>query len=208
MDSGIRLDLVWQRRADERMDHNGEALKNFLRQYAQMPDDELTEFAGKFNYKRVKRGQYLLRPGEVCKDFIFIGSGCVRYYVPADIELTVWLAFPNNLGSEIQSFISGEPSKFFLQAIEDTELYLLPKSSLVACYQTLPWTQEMIRKIWEEGIVHMIDRMISLQSEPAEKRYLDLIKDPDYLRMIPQKYLASYLGVTPTSLSRIRKKIR
>lgn len=124
------------------------------------------------------------------------------------MELTVWIAFPDYFGSEVQSFISGQPSRFFLQAIEDTELYVLPKSSLVACYQTLPRTQEMVRKIWEEGIVHIIDRMIYLQSEPAEKRYLDLIKDPDYLKLIPQKYLASYLGVTPTSLSRIRKKIR
>ncbi len=183
-------------------------LKRYLQQYAHWPEEALDEFVACFKTKKLKRGQYLLRAGELCRDFVFLESGCMRYYVPSETELTVWIAFPGNLGSEIQSFISEQPSRFFLQAIEPVELLSLPKSALLAYYQTMPQSQEMIRRIWEDGIVHIIDRMIALQCEPAEKRYLDLIRDPDYLRRIPQKYLASYLGITPTSLSRLRRKIK
>jgi CRP-like cAMP-binding protein len=183
-------------------------LKRYLQQYAQWPEGALDQFVASFKSKKLKRGQYVLRAGEVCRDFIFLESGCVRYFLPSEIELTVWIAFPGYLGSEVQSFISEQPSRFFLQAIEPVELLILPKSALLAFYQTVPPSQEMIRRIWEEGIVHIIDRMIALQCESAEKRYLDLIRDPAYLQMIPQKYLASYLGVTPSSLSRLRRKIR
>jgi len=183
-------------------------LKHYLRQYAEWPEGALDEFVASFKTKKLKRGQYLLRAGEVCREFVFLESGCLRYFVPSETELTVWLAFPGYLGSEVQSFISEQPSRFFVQAIEPVELRSLPKSALLAYYQTMPQSQEMIRRIWEEGIVHIIDRMIALQCEPAEKRYLDLIRDPDYLQRIPQKYLASYLGVTPSSLSRLRRSIR
>jgi CRP-like cAMP-binding protein len=183
-------------------------LKRYLQQYAQWPGQALDHFVASFKTKKIKRGQYLLRAGEVCRDFIFLESGCLRYFLPSEIELTVWIAFPGSLGSEVQSFISEQPSRFFVQAIEPVEVLSLPKSALLAFYQTQPPSQEMIRRIWEEGIVHIIDRMIALQCEPAEKRYLDLIRYPDYLQRIPQKYLASYLGVTPSSLSRLRRKIR
>jgi CRP/FNR family transcriptional regulator, anaerobic regulatory protein len=64
-----------------------------------------------------------------------------------------------------------------------------------------------MRKFWEDVILNLIKRFTALQTDSAEKRYLELLKKPDYLATIPQKYLASFIGVTPTSLSRIRKKI-
>ncbi|MCK6609293.1 MAG: hypothetical protein L6Q46_13490 [Flavobacterium sp.] len=64
-----------------------------------------------------------------------------------------------------------------------------------------------MRKIWEAALIMVIPRFSSLQNDTAEKRYLELMKNPELMRQIPQKYLASFIGVTPTSLSRIRKKI-
>ena len=67
--------------------------------------------------------------------------------------------------------------------------------------------QEMMRNFWEDVILNLIDRFTALQKDSAEKRYRDLLNKPAYLETIPQKYLASFIGVTPTSLSRIRKQI-
>jgi CRP-like cAMP-binding protein len=129
------------------------------------------------------------------------------YYIKEDIEVSVWFAFQQSSAIEVYSFISGNPSNYFLQAIEDSEILYLPKAELNKLYQHYPKMQEMMRNFWEDVILNLIDRFTALQKDSAEKRYLDLLNKPDYLETIPQKYLASFIGVTPTSLSRIRKQI-
>ena len=83
----------------------------------------------------------------------------------------------------------------------------MPKIELNKLYQTHPKMQEMMRKFWEDVILHLLERFTALQRDSAEKRYLDLLNKPELLQTIPQKYLASFIGVTPTSLSRIKKNI-
>jgi CRP-like cAMP-binding protein len=97
---------------------------------------------------------------------------------------------------------------YYLQAIEDSEIWYLPKTELLQLYKTHPVMQEMMRKFWEDAVLNLIERFTALQTDSAEKRYLDILHKPPYIQKIPQKYLASFIGVTPTSLSRIRKKIR
>jgi len=129
------------------------------------------------------------------------------FYLKDDIEVSVWFAFQQSSAIEIYSFISENPSDYFLQAIEDSEVLYLPKAELNKLYQHHPKMQEMMRNFWEDVILNLINRFTALQKDSAEKRYLDLLNKPAYLETIPQKYLASFIGVTPTSLSRIRKQI-
>ena len=183
-------------------------LKKFISQYVSLSEQELDDIAGKFRSKSVKKNNFLLRQGEVCKDLVFVQKGCLRlYYLADDVEVSVWFAFPYSSAIEIYSFISGEPTNYFLQAIEDAEVLFLPKSELDQLYLHQPKMQEMMRNFWEDVILNLISRFTALQTDSAEKRYLDLLKKPDYLNTIPQKYLASFIGVTPTSLSRIRRQI-
>jgi CRP-like cAMP-binding protein len=183
-------------------------LKKFLSNYINLSDDELEEIAGKFKGRAIKKNGYLLREGEICKDLVFVQKGCLRlYYMKDDIEISVWFAFQRSSAIEIYSFISGNPSNYFLQAIEDSEILHLPKAELNKLYQHHPKMQEMMRNFWEDVILNLISRFTALQKDSAEKRYLDLLNKPGYLQTIPQKYLASFIGVTPTSLSRIRKKV-
>ena len=185
-----------------------EHFKKFISDYTDTSDGLLEEIFRVTKPKRAKRGEYLLRAGETCRQFALITSGCTRlFYVPVEKEVTVWFGFPDNVGSEIQSFISGEPSKFYIEAIEDTQYLSISKVAFERLLSESPEWQIVVRKIWEETIVNIIDRLTAFQFQTAEQRYLELIQDPDYLQMIPQKYLASYLGITPTSLSRLRKKI-
>jgi CRP-like cAMP-binding protein len=183
-------------------------LKNFIGKYVKLPNAELEEIADKFKSKAVKKNSYLLRQGAICKDLVFVQKGCLRlYYLKDDIEVSVWFAFPQSSAIEIYSFISENPSNYFLQAIEDSEILYLPKTELNKLYQHQPKMQEMMRNFWEDVILNLINRFTALQKDSAEKRYLDLLNNPVYLETIPQKYLASFIGVTPTSLSRIRKQI-
>lgn len=129
------------------------------------------------------------------------------YYLKDDIEVSVWFAFQHSSAIEIYSFISGKPSDYFLQAIEDSEVLYLPKAELDKLYKNQPKMQEMMRNFWEDVLLNLINRFTALQKDSAEKRYLDILAKPSYLKIIPQKYLASFIGVTPTSLSRIRKQI-
>ncbi|MBC7827895.1 MAG: Crp/Fnr family transcriptional regulator [Chitinophagaceae bacterium] len=183
-------------------------LKIFISKYVTLSDVELEDITNKFKSKLVKKNNYLLRQGDTCRDLVFVQKGCLRlYYLKEEIEVSVWFAFQQSSAIEIYSFISEHPSNYFLQAIEDSELLYLPKTELNKLYQFQPKMQEMMRNFWEDVILNLINRFTALQKDSAEKRYLDLLNKPDYLETIPQKYLASFIGVTPTSLSRIRKQI-
>jgi CRP-like cAMP-binding protein len=183
-------------------------LKKFIAKYVTLSDAELEDITNKFKRKVVKKNDYLLKEGETCKDLVFVQKGCLRlYYMKDDMEVSVWFAFQQSSAIEIYSFISENPSNYFLHAIEDSEVLYLTKKELNKLYQYQPKMQEMMRNFWEDVILNLINRFTALQKDSAEKRYLDLLDNPDYLRTIPQKYLASFIGVTPTSLSRIRKQI-
>ena len=183
-------------------------LKKFISRFVTLSDDELDEITGKFKRKVIKKNDFVLRQGDTCKDFVFVDKGCLRlYYVKDGIEVSVWFAFQPSSAIEIYSFISEKPSNYFLQAIEDSEVLSLPKTELKKIYQSHPKMQEMMRNFWEAVLLDLISRFTALETDTAEKRYMDLLNNTDYLGTLPQKYLASFIGVTPTSLSRIRKKL-
>jgi len=184
-------------------------LKNFINNYVKLDDAELDDIVGRFQKRQVGKNDFLLREGDICSDLVFVQEGCLRlFYLTGDVEISVWFAFKNSSAIDIYSFISEKPSVYFLQAIEDSEVLYLPKAELLKLYQTHPKTQEMMRNFWEDAVLNIIDRFTALQRDSAEERYLQLLSKPPYLQKIPQKYLASFIGVTPTSLSRIRKNIR
>lgn len=183
-------------------------LKTFISKYADLSETELEDISNQYKSKVIKKNSYLLRQGETCKDLVFVKKGCLRlYYLKEGVEISVWFAFQHSSAIEIYSFISENPSDYFLQAIEDSEVLYLPKTELNQLYKNQPKMQKMMRNFWEDVILNLINRFTALQKDSAEKRYLDLLNKPDYLETIPQKYLASFIGVTPTSLSRIRKQI-
>lgn len=184
-------------------------LKIFLNEYASIPEEELEFIISKFKRKKIKKNDFLLQEGEICKDLVFVQSGCLRlYYIHEGIEVSVWFALKNSSAIEIHSFISETPTNNYLQAIEDSEILFLSKYELTNLYLKFPKMQEMMRKFWEVVIINLIERFTALQRDTAEQRYLDLLDKPELLLTIPQKYLASFIGVTPTSLSRIKKNIR
>ncbi len=186
-----------------------ERFLEFLKQYGPLPENCKDELVARLRTKTVKKNDQLLTPGNVGDQLFFVNSGCLRlFYLANGVDITVWFSFENTSAIELSSFLSGTPSAYYLEAIEDSEVLTLPKQELTQLYQRFPEMEKIMRCFWEDVILHLLKRFTALQKDTAEKRYLDLMNEPVYLQRIPQKYLASYIGVTPTSLSRIRRNIR
>jgi CRP-like cAMP-binding protein len=184
-------------------------LKKFIEQYGNLPKEGMDELIDKFKSGKIKKGELLLMQGQVCNKIFFVKKGCLRlYYIANEVEITVWFSFENNSAIELSSFLSGAPSDYFIEAIENSEILYLNKSELTRLYKKHPEMQKIMRAFWEDVILNLLKRFTALQKDSAAKRYLDLMSLPVYLQRIPQKYLASYIGVTPTSLSRIRRNIK
>ena len=98
-------------------------LKKFISEYVQLPEEVMLDVLSKFKKKIIKKNEFVLQEGEVCKDLIFVQSGCLRLYnIQDDIEVSVWFALKHSSAIEIYSFISETPTNYFLQAIETTEI--------------------------------------------------------------------------------------
>lgn len=186
-----------------------EKLKKFFEQYVELSQNVLNAIADKSVHKNIPKGKRLLSDGQICNRIYFVVKGCLRlYYIANDIETTVWFSFENNSAIELSSFLSGMPSEYCIESIEDSEVIVLHKSDLQELYKNHTALESVFRIFWENAIPILLKRFTALQKDSADKRYLDLMKNhPEFIMRIPQKYLASYIGITPTSLSRIRRNI-
>lgn len=185
-------------------------LRAFIEDNGQLSPAALHDFTSRFQRRRLPKGALLLRPGEVCRELLFVQSGCLRLYylAPDGADVSVWFAFPGYLTSELTSFLSEQPAHYAVEALADSEVLYLPRETLQQLYAAHPAISDMMRNVWEYVIVNVIGRFMALQQDSAEQRYRDLLRrQPQYVQLIPQKYLASYLGITPTSLSRIRRRL-
>ena len=144
--------------------------------------------------------------GHTCKTIYFVKEGCVRiYYFKEDIDITESFEFENAFVARAESLFTGKPSLKAIQAIEDTTLIGIDSSKLFQLFDSYPDLERLFRKIIETSYVNTVNRIESLQFNTAEERYFNLLKDhKNILKRIPLKFIASYLGITPVSLSRIR----
>jgi len=183
-------------------------LKSFITYYAQLTDVQLDRVIDKFVQRVVRKGRHILKQGQVCNQFVYTVKGNFRiYYRDKDgKEVTTWLVFDDMHATELASFITQQPTRFHVHAIQDSTIACIAHADLQQLYIDIPTFQQFGRKIAEEVAVGAIHRVVSFQYETAEKRYEKLLQKSEYLQKIPLKYVASFLGITDTSLSRIRRK--
>ncbi|MEP5792396.1 MAG: Crp/Fnr family transcriptional regulator [Cyclobacteriaceae bacterium] len=186
-----------------------QTLRNFFLQYGGKQIQYLDKIGSLARQKTIKKGSFLLEEGAICKNFYIVISGSFRlYYLKDGIDTSVWFSFKNNSSIELHSYISQSPSEYYIECIEDAEVIIISKSDIDLLCQTNPTIDALFKCFWQDVVQHLINRLTNLQKYSAEERYIKLIEDTDYLNQIPQKYIASYIGVTTTSLSRIRRKIK
>ncbi len=164
---------------------------------------EITRISRTLEFKK----NAILQPiGHTCKTIYFLNRGLARiFYFKEDKDITESFAFENQILARIESLFTGKPSKKGIQLLEDTEVVAIASAELFSLYDRFPDIERLMRKITERAFVDTVNRIESIQFHTAEERYSDLLaKKPDVLKRVPLKFIASYLGITQVSLSRIR----
>lgn len=184
-------------------------LSDFIKSQINISDSDLETILSNFDEQTIKKDRFLIKRGQVVTSYFFIKSGGLRiYFDKDDKQITGWLAFQNDFFTELNSLKSGQPTQFSIQTIEDTILLSISKTQMDSLYNKFSSWQQFGRQIWEDAFLKVVNGILSYQTLTAEERYLNMMKQSDLLQRVPLKQLASYLGITQTSLSRLRKSIK
>ena len=160
--------------------------------------------------KKLRKKQYLLQEGDVCKYIAFVEKGALKSYVidEAGTERITQFALEGWTISDLYSFLTGEPATYTIDAIEDAELILISKAAHEELLQTVPKYETYIRLQITGAYIALQRRLTSIISLPIEERYKNLIATyPTIVQRVPQHMIASYMGLTPETLSRVRGRV-
>jgi CRP/FNR family transcriptional regulator, anaerobic regulatory protein len=157
----------------------------------------------------ISKDEYLFREGEVCQFAGFIIKGCFRVFLLKDgKEITVDFFLENRPIADYESYFRKRPTPFYFQAIEPSELLILNPSCLELLFEESHNGQRLQRIFVETLFFRLRDNLLSLYADDPETRYLTLLQtEPELVRRVPQYHLASYLGIEPESLSRLKRRI-
>ena len=186
-----------------------ESLIKYINSYSSTPltDSEVELIKNTFVPKKIRKRQYLLQEGQVCKYAAFIVKGAMRQYSVDDkgVEHIVRLLIENWWASDRESYVMLTPSVYNIDAWEDTDVLLVTKADFLNRINSIPAFSELARRLDENYAIASQKRLHATISLPAEQRYSDLANTyPEFLQRFPQHIIASYLGITKETLSRIR----
>lgn len=170
--------------------------------------EELSAITSLFNLETMKKGDYFLKTNKKCERLSFIQSGFLRIFIETETkEITQWISTKGYFVTDLSSFIFNQPARWTIQALTDIEIYTIKKSEYDKIKTVIPkWTE--LEKLF---IVHCFttleDRIFSHLSMTAEERYKFFFENnKELFNQVPLQYIASMLGMTPETFSRIRKK--
>ena len=185
-------------------------IETYLSEILEIPKEAITTCSGFYVSKKVAKNEFLLKEGEICLDTFFVEKGLLRMFSldKNGKEHVIQFAPENWLISDRSSLYFNEKSKFYIEAIEDTEVFILGNDFFTKMIENYPHIAERNDLLLQKHIRNLQNRVNSLLADTAEERYMNFIKMyPDILLRVPQWMVASYLGITPESLSRVRKEL-
>ncbi|MDA7849103.1 Crp/Fnr family transcriptional regulator [Flavobacteriaceae bacterium] len=184
-------------------------IKAALTDFVNLTEEEWSVFSATLVTKQYKKGDYFLKENDYCDYVGFVNKGFFNFfYLIKGVEHIRGFFTPNSFISNYPSFLLKNKSKFYIQALEDSSVTLIHRDALFLLYKKLPKVQELSRSIVENLYIEVSEKYESFFLKTAEERYLDLlISEPKVIEKIPQFMIASYLGVSPEGLSRIKNRI-
>jgi len=183
-----------------------------IRKFYSLPDLSFKDWAFLLSistFRSVKKGDVFIKSGTVSEELAFIIKGSFRFfYEKEDIEKTAYFVFENQIMASFEGILEKAPSKTTIQALEDGEIFVIDYTKMRKMYNISSKFENIGRLIGEYYILMLHNQLSSFLLDTPEERYLNLVRhNPDLLNKVPLQYIASYIGVTPVSLSRIRKRI-
>ena len=206
----IIFEDVYYNQFEMMMGRDKTSLLQFIHDTVPVSQQKAVEIADRFQEKIISKNEFLLQEGKVCKEFHFLDAGFVWSYthdVNGD-DVTTNFYSNTQVVCEMFSFFKQQPTKENFQALTDCSTWFISFADLQIAFHSMPEFREFGRSMLVTAYADLKQRMLSMVQDTAEERYNLLIhSSPDIFQNAPLKYIASYLGVTNTSLSRIRKEI-
>jgi len=192
------------------MDPKFEQLQKFYQSF--IPDisqQELRFVSSLHEIKSFKKGEELLSPGMDCSWVGFVNLGILRVFHSVEgKEFINQFYFPGSIATEITSFNTMNPTRMYIDVVKDCEIAELSRAGLAKMQTEFPKVMNMVSAYTTKVLIGYLDRYSSLLLDSAETRYLKLLKErPELIQQVPLYMVASYLGITPEALSRVRNKI-
>jgi len=184
-----------------------ENIISHFEKYLSLNDGEIQALMSRITERRIKRRQFLLQEGDICKSFTYVQSGCFKMYGVDNkgVEHNLAFAVENDWISDIGSLHKEQPSKLFIEAIEPSVVLEISKGDLWYLYTNYPKFDRNFRVIIEDKYIELQDRLLQTVSATALERYESFVDQyPHLANRLPSTQIASYLGVTPEFLSKIK----
>ncbi|HWV73655.1 MAG TPA: Crp/Fnr family transcriptional regulator [Pseudosphingobacterium sp.] len=187
-----------------------DVLFTHIQDKVKLTDEEKQRISSFFTFKKVRRRQYILQENDICRNLSFVKKGLLKSYrldEKGTEHITVF-GWEGWWISDFNSFVNQAPAVLNIEAIKDTELLNLSRENYEQMTLDVPVMDRYFRILYQNSLVTKDQRLISSNSDTAEEKYQSLIlSNPDIIQCIPQNLIASYLGLAPETLSRIRKKL-
>lgn len=187
-----------------------ELLHQKISEIISVTDDEFEYCKTLFQPKKLRKKQFLLHEGEECRYTAFVEKGILRSYTIDEkgSEHILQFAMEGGWIADLYSFLTNEPSTYNIEALEGCELLLITKPSWDQLFEKIPAFEKYFRIILQNNLIATQKRLMGSLSETAEEKYEKLVASyPGHLQKLPQHMIASYLGITRETLSRIRRNI-
>jgi CRP-like cAMP-binding protein len=185
-------------------------LKTYFHNLTTIEDEKLELLSPYFKEKKIKKNEFLLREGEVCKFNYFVISGCLRLFSVNNegFENTRYIAFEGKFGTSFTSLITGQPSIEYIQSLEKSTVLCINKEDFYYLVEHEPAVNKIYRNILESAYITTQRRIYDFQGTDSLERLRWLIKQqPNIFNKISHKIIASYLGITPYTLSRLKTQL-